>query len=142
MNNTLASKVLSIISVILLGVGAVSAISVFVTGNETYIDFLLYWTIGLAVFAFAAILVLSLINIVGSKKSLINLAIVAVIAVALIFGAHSMSSDVLPTFHGIESYNLTIATAKWVDTALYVTYILFGSALLGLGITAIRSAAE
>ncbi|MBO4602446.1 MAG: hypothetical protein J5651_04730 [Salinivirgaceae bacterium] len=139
MNSTL-SKIIGIFSAILLAVSAVSGIVTFVTGE--YIDWLLIWTYILAGGAFLVIIVMSLIGMLNSKKSALTLLGVLALAAVIVFGAHSIASDVLPTFHGVEEYNLTISLSKWVDTALYVTYLLFGAAILGLAVTAVRSAAE
>ncbi len=140
MNNTLASKLLSVVSVVLLAVGAVAAIVVFVTGDDAYIDLLLYWTYALAVFAFAAIIILSIINMLRSRKSTLSLVLVLAIAAVVVFGLHAITPNTLPTFFGVEAYNLTISTSKWIDTALYVTYFLFGVSVMGLVFTAIRAA--
>ncbi|MBO7433468.1 MAG: hypothetical protein J6U13_06920 [Salinivirgaceae bacterium] len=139
MNSTL-SKIIGIFSAILLAVSAVSGIVTFMTGE--YIDWLLIWTYILAGGAFLVIIVMSLIGMLNSKKSALTLLGVLALAAVIVFGAHSFASDVLPTFHGVEEYNLTISLSKWVDTALYVTYLLFGAAILGLAVTAVRSAAE
>jgi hypothetical protein len=139
MNSTL-SKIIGIFSAILLAVSAVSGIVTFMTGE--YIDWLLIWTYILAGGAFLVIIVMSLIGMLNSKKSALTLLGVLALAAVIVFGAHSIASDVLPTFHGVEEYNLTISLSKWVDTALYVTYLLFGAAILGLAVTAVRSAAE
>ena len=139
MNSTL-SKSIAIISAVLLAVSAVSGILTFITGE--YIDWLLTWTYILVGVSFLVIIVGSLFGILSSKKSALTFLGVLVGAAVIIFGLHSLASDTLPTFFGIEDYNLTLTMAKWVDTSLYVTYLLFGTAILGLGITAVRSAAE
>jgi|GEM_PF-1476720 len=141
MNNTLASKLLSVLSVILLAIGAVAAIVVFVTGDEGFIDLLLYWTYFLAIFAFASVIILAVVGMLRTKKSALSLVALLAIAAVIIFGAHSLTPDTLPTFFGVEDYNLTVSMSKWIDTALYVTYFLFGAAVLGLVVTAIRAAA-
>lgn len=138
--NSLLSKIVSIVSVILLTVSAISGIVTFMTGE--YIDWLLIWTYILVGSAFLVIIVMSLIGMLNSKKSALTLLGVLALAAVIILGAHSLASDVLPTFHGVEEYNLTVSLSKWVDTALYVTYLLFGAAILGLAVTAVRSAAE
>ena len=134
--NSVTSKIVSIVSVILLAVSAISGIVTFLTGE--YIDWLLIWTYILAGGAFFVIIVMSLIGMLNSKKSALTLLGVLAGAAIIIFGAHSLASDVLPTFHGVEEYNLTLTIAKWVDTSLYVTYLLFGTAILGLAFTAVR----
>ena len=139
MNSTL-SKIIAIVSTVLLAVSAISGILTFATGE--YIDWLLTWTYILVAVSFLVIIVGSLVGILSSKKSALTFLGVLVGAAVIIFGLHSLASDTLPTFFGVEDYNLTLTVAKWVDTSLYVTYLLFGTAILGLGITAVRSAAE
>lgn len=137
---SVTSKIIAIVFGIMLAVSAVSGITTFATGE--YIDWLLIWTYILVFGAFFVIIVMSLIGMLSSKKSALTLLGVLALAAVIIFGAHAFASDTLPTFFGIEDYNLTLTVAKWVDTSLYVTYLLFGTAILGLGITAVRSAAE
>lgn len=137
---SVTSKIIAIVFGIMLAVSAVSGITTFATGE--YIDWLLIWTYILVFGAFFVIIVMSLIGMLSSKKSALTLLGVLALAAVIIFGAHAFASDTLPTFFGIESYNLTLSVAKWVDTSLYVTYLLFGAAILGLGITAVRSATE
>ena len=138
--NSLTSKILAIFSGVLLAVSAISGIVTFMTGE--YIDWLLWWTYILAGGSFLVIIVMSLIGMLSSKKSALTLLGVLALAAVIILGLHSLASDTLPTFFGVEDYNLTLTVAKWVDTSLYVTYLLFGTAILGLGITAVRSAAQ
>jgi hypothetical protein len=85
---------------------------------------------------------MSLIGMLSSKKSALTLVGVLALAAVIIFGAHAFASDTLPTFFGVEDYNLTLTVAKWVDTSLYITYGLFITAILGLGFTAVRAAVE
>ena len=138
--NSVTSKIIAIVSGIMLAVSAVSGILTFATGE--YIDWLLIWTYILVFGAFFVIIVMSLIGMLSSKKSALTLLGVLALAAVIIFGAHAFASDTLPTFFGIEAYNLTLTVAKWVDTSLYVTYLLFGLAIAGLGFTAVRAAVE
>ena len=138
--NSVTSKIIAIVSGVLLAVSAISGITTFATGE--YIDWLLIWTYILVAVSFLIIIFGSLFGMLSSKKSALTLVGVLALAAAIIFGAHAFASDTLPTFFGVEDYNLTLTVAKWVDTSLYVTYLLFGTAILGLGITAVRSAAQ
>lgn len=138
--NSVTSKIIAIVSGIMLAVSAVSGILTFATGE--YIDWLLIWTYILVFGAFFVIIVMSLIGMLSSKKSALTLLGVLAGAAIIIFGAHSFASDTLPTFFGVEDYNLTLTVAKWVDTSLYVTYLLFALAIAGLGFTAVRAAVE
>ncbi|MBO7497047.1 MAG: hypothetical protein J6T98_10870 [Salinivirgaceae bacterium] len=138
--NSVTSKIIAIVSGIMLAVSAVSGILTFATGE--YIDWLLIWTYILVFGAFFVIIVMSLIGMLSSKKSALTLLGVLAGAAVIIFGAHSFASDTLPTFFGVEDYNLTLTVAKWVDTSLYVTYLLFALAIVGLGFTAVRAAVE
>lgn len=136
--NSVTSKIIAILSGVLLAVSAISGVVTFVTGE--YIDWLLIWTYILIGSAFLVIIVMSLIGMLSSKKSALTLLGVLALAAVIVFGAHAFASDTLPTFFGVEDYNLTLTVAKWVDTSLYVTYLLFGAAILGLAFTAVRAA--
>ena len=138
--NSVTSKIIAIVSGILLAVSAVSGIVTFATGE--YIDWLLIWTYILVGVSLIIIIFGSLFGMLSSKKSALTLLGVLALAAVIIFGAHSLASDTLPTFFGVEDYNLTLTVAKWVDTSLYVTYLLFGLAIAGLGFTAVRAAVE
>lgn len=137
--NTLTSKLLGVVSVVLLLVSAVAGIVVFATGE--YIDFLLIWTYVLVITAFVIIILASLIGMLSSKKSALSLLTVLAIAAVIVFTCRAFAPASLPTFFGVEVYHLTIASSQWIDTALYVTYTLFFVSILGLLFTAIRSAA-
>lgn len=137
--NTLTSKLLGVVSVVLLLVSAVAGIVVFATGE--YIDFLLIWTYVLVITAFVIIILASLIGMLSSKKSALSLLSVLAIAAVIVFTCRAFAPASLPTFFGVEVYHLTIASSQWIDTALYVTYTLFFVSILGLLFTAIRSAA-
>ena len=67
-----------------------------------------------------------------AKKSL--MAIGAIVVVFII--AHLLSSSEIPTFYGaqamVQKGTLTPEVAKFTDTLLYATYILFGGALLSV----------
>jgi len=136
--NSVTSKIIAILSGVLLAVSAISGVVTFATGE--YIDWLLIWTYILIGSAFLVIIVMSLIGMLSSKKSALTLLGVLALAAVIVFGAHAFASDTLPTFFGVEDYNLTLTVAKWVDTSLYVTYLLFGAAILGLAFTAVRAA--
>lgn len=136
--NSVTSKIIAILSGVLLAVSAISGVVTFVTGE--YIDWLLIWTYILIGSAFLVIIVMSLIGMLSSKKSALTLLGVLALAAVIVFGAHAFASDTLPTFFGVEDYNLTLTVAKWVDTSLYVTYLLFGTAIFGLAFTAVRAA--
>jgi hypothetical protein len=136
--NSVTSKIIAILSGVLLAVSAISGVVTFVTGE--YIDWLLIWTYILIGSAFLVIIVMSLIGMLSSKKSALTLLGVLALAAVIVFGAHAFASDTLPTFFGVEDYNLTLTVAKWVDTSLYVTYLLLGAAILGWAFTAVRAA--
>lgn len=136
--NSVTSKIIAILSGVLLAVSAISGVVTFATGE--YIDWLLIWTYILIGSAFLVIIVMSLIGMLSSKKSALTLLGVLALAAVIVFGAHAFASDTLPKFFGVEDYNLTLTVAKWVDTSLYVTYLLLGAAILGWAFTAVRAA--
>lgn len=139
--NSKTSKIISIVSVILLVISAATGIATFIVGTDPYIDLLLWWMYILVGVAFLAIILLSLIGMLSSRKSTLSLLAVLAIAAIIVFGCRAFAPASLPTFFGVEEYHLTIASSQWIDTALYVTYTLFFVSILGLLFTAIKSAA-
>jgi hypothetical protein len=68
------------------------------------------------------------------KKALRALAVLAIFAAILLVSYFSASSEI-PQFFGVEKFiaaGLTENISHWIGTGLYVTYILFGGAVLSI----------
>lgn len=89
----------------------------------------LLWGAILMVIATVITLLFSLINIISNPKSIKNAIIVVAIAGFLVLISHLLaSSKPIPDL----TVETTASTLKWVDTGLFVTYILGGIAFLGI----------
>lgn len=80
-------------------------------------------TIGFAIWQFVK-------NVIEKPKKArtTGLIIVGVSAVVLI--SYFMASDAIPTFLGSDQIEITAKTSKWIETFLYVMYIIFGLSIV------------
>ena len=90
----------------------------------------LIWGGILMVIATVITLLFSFMNILSNPKSIKNAIIVIAIAGVLVLVCRFLLATAKP----IPSLNVetTASTLKWVDTGLYITYILGGVAFLGI----------
>jgi uncharacterized protein involved in high-affinity Fe2+ transport len=96
----------------------------------------LFWAYILLIFGAGVAILFALFHMVtdihAAKKGL--MAFVFLGAVLLI--AYLLASDEIPQFIGVQKYidngTLTPMVAKWVDTGLYLTYILLGLAIISI----------
>lgn len=68
------------------------------------------------------------------RKAIRAIMVLAIFAVILLVAYFSASSEI-PQFYGVEKFiaeGLTETISHWVGTGLYVTYILFGGAVLSI----------
>ena len=142
-------RILTIFQWVLLAVSAVLIISLMVNISDvetdptmgSWINTNLIWAyILLAIGAGSAILSAILHTLTDSsslKQSLISLGFMVVVAVV----AYLLSSDVMPTFYGVEKYiadgTLTPRVNKLIGTGLYATYILLFIAILGMAVSSV-----
>ncbi len=138
MERKLLLKVVSILFYVLLGLSVVFAFVFY--SKEGMADLIIKWTYILAAIATVSVIAISLTGMFRSKKSIISSLIVLGIVAVLIGVSYSLSSDIMPTFFGVEEYNLTGPKLKFIDTTLFVTYILSAVAALGLIFSEVRGA--
>jgi len=81
--------------------------------------------VGFAIYKFIA-------DAIDKPKSAIIPAIALVMIALLIVVSYSLASDAIPVFLGVDNFDITPATSKWVETSLYGMYILFGITVLAL----------
>lgn len=104
----------------------------------------LNWSIVLFLIATVVALVFALVQMFGEKSKAIG-AVITIAIFAVILGvSYSLSSSEIPVFYGVEKFvadgTLSESISRWVDTGLFVTYILFAGAflsILGFGATSI-----
>ncbi len=139
MQNSLAVKIVNILFYILLGVSFLIAVLFFLSSDKNP-DVMLYWNYLLVGAAGVLVFGLSIINMFSSRKSLISSLIILGISGVLIFGTYAMSSGEMPKFFGSEAFNISSAGLKWIDTSLYLVYLLSGVSFVGLIVTEVRDA--
>jgi len=84
----------------------------------------------LLAFCAGVTILISLVNVFSSWKTLKRFLLVLVGAAAIIFLAYNLASEeVIRTANGIFKDPITL---KWTDTGLYTTYILMGLAILAI----------
>lgn len=66
-------------------------------------------------------------------KSIVSIGVVAIVVIV----AYLLASDAIPNFLGAEKFNVTPNMSKWVDTGLWVTYLFFAFAFVGIVYTEI-----
>lgn len=101
----------------------------------------LNWAIGLFAIATIIAIVFALFQMLGEKSKAIRALIVLAIFAIVLVVSYSVSSSEIPSFFGVEKFladgTLNANISRWVDTGLYVTYILFAGAFLSIiGFTA------
>lgn len=97
-------------------------------------DYALGWAYILFIIAAIAALIFPMINIVTDVKAIIRLvAILGATAVLILISYFALASDAtinILGYTGTENSNPTVL--KWVGTGLFVTYFLFGIAILSI----------
>ena len=94
------------------------------------LDIVLFWAYALVIAAIVLVVVLSIINMAGNKKSLKKTGILLLIAVALIGVSYLLASgDPIAVNMEVQP---THATLKMTDTLLNLSYALVVIALLAL----------
>ena len=150
--NSLTFKISGIICGILLLVSFVLGLGGYLFFPETFIDPFLGWSEFMAgVILLLGLLIVApiwgLINLIiklsynyekRKKELIIWILVLAVIPITLLVGYNVIASDTLPTFFGVEDYNLTIGKSKLVDAALYTTYFFAVCAILGALFTFVK----
>ncbi len=115
------SKIVSIISYILLGVCAILGIF-FYTNVITENPFII-WAYILLGLAASIALIFSIINIFQSKENAKNSLIYLLIVGVLLFISYLLASSSIPHFFGSDAFNITAGVSRFVGTGLYMMYI-------------------
>lgn len=137
MEKSLAIKIVAIIFYVLFGLSLFLAALFFINFDEAPMIVYTYILSGIAI---AAAIIFSIISMFRSKQTLIqSLSVLGVIG-ALVLVSYLMSSSEMPTFFGVETFNLTASTLKLVDTSLFLLYILTGISFVGLIYSEVRGA--
>lgn len=94
----------------------------------------LNFTIGLFFVSVGLIVIFSLYKFVHTLITEPRNAVKSIVSVvafaAVIIVAFLMASDTIPVFVGSDKIEMTPRMVKWVDTALFSTYIIFGAAIV------------
>ncbi|NLB26060.1 MAG: hypothetical protein GX820_05125 [Bacteroidales bacterium] len=102
----------------------------------------LIWAYILLIFGAGVAILFSIFQMVSdinqAKKGLMSIVFLgAVVLIAYLF-----ASDEIPQFIGVQKHidegTLTPVIAKWIDTGLYITYILLGLAILSVAFSSVR----
>jgi glucan phosphoethanolaminetransferase (alkaline phosphatase superfamily) len=120
------TKLVSIISIILLGISTLMAILFYAGGvNEEPI---IMWCYALAIIAAAAAIIFPMFNIFTNPKGARSV-LVGVAALAIVAGiSYGVAGDeVLKSYH---TYGTTPAESKLVSTGLILFYLLAGGAII------------
>lgn len=131
MEKSLAIKIISIAFFVLFGLSILLGI-MFAVNQDSYTDILLQWAYVLSVVAIGGSLLFMILNMFKSKKSIIvSLSILAIFAVILLV-SYNLETDVIPSFKGIEEFNMTPGKARWSGTLLYMLYMILGGSFITL----------
>ncbi|MCK9206769.1 MAG: hypothetical protein M0P66_06635 [Salinivirgaceae bacterium] len=137
MEKSLAIRIVAIIFYILFGISLLLGVLFYINWNEAP---MIVFTYILTAISMAATLIFTVLSMFQSKKSMINSLTVLGIFGVLILISYFMSSSEMPTFFGVEAFNLTGTTLQMIDTSLFLMYILTGLAFVGLLYSEIRGA--
>jgi hypothetical protein len=120
------TKIISIISMALLGISALMGI-LFYTGGVSE-EPIIMWCYALAIVAAAASLVFPMLNMVNNPKAA-KTVLMGVAALALVAGiSYAMAGDeVLPAYH---QYGTTPSSSKIVSMGLILFYLLAAGAVI------------
>ena len=148
-------KILSILTYVLLAVSVIMVGLFYMGGSETvvingqeadqpfYTEGFIYWSYFL--FGLAAIITITfpiidfIIDIISNPKNAIK-TLVPVVGIIIITGiAYTLASDSILTLQGYTGTDNVPNILKYSGTALYVTYILFGLAILTIIASGIRN---
>ncbi|HOZ29862.1 MAG TPA: hypothetical protein PLL66_03005 [Bacteroidales bacterium] len=80
-------------------------------------------TIGFAIWQFIK-------NIIEKPKKARTTGIIVLGTVAIVLISYFMASDAIPVFLGSDQIEITPSTSKWIETFLYVMYIVFGLSIV------------
>ena len=129
----MTSKFTKILEICLLVISLIGLVVFFANkalATTGMLDIVLFWAYALVIAAIVLVVVLSIINMAGNKKSLKKTGILLLIAVALIGVSYLLASgDPIAVNMEVQP---THATLKMTDTLLNLSYALVVIALLAL----------
>ena len=132
----MTSKFTKILEICLLVISLIGLVVFFANNASTalattgMLDIVLFWAYALVIAAIVLVVVLSIINMAGNKKSLKKTGILLLIAVVLIGVSYLLASgDPIAVNMEVQP---THATLKMTDTLLNLSYALVVIALLAL----------
>ncbi|HIZ86903.1 MAG TPA: hypothetical protein IAC03_01925 [Candidatus Coprenecus pullistercoris] len=140
------SKFAKVLEIILLVVSLVGLVAFFIFNSKTglytvaneaealattgLLDMVLFWAYALVIAALVLVVILSLVNIAGNKRSLKRTAVTLVIAIVLVGASYLLASgDPIAVNMAVQP---TDATLKMTDTLLNLSYALVVIAILAL----------
>ena len=133
-------KLARILELILLGISAVLLVLFFTSPHDTASDPIvntyLYWTYILFFVALVLLVIVQLIQIFSSKRSIINF-ILLLVGIVVLVGVSYVLAKGGPVNTSVA---YTEATSKFSDAALILTYILGGAAIVALLWSVIKNA--
>jgi hypothetical protein len=120
------SKIISIISMALLGISALMGVLFYLGGVSE--EPIIMWCYALAIIAAAASLIFPVLNLVQNPKAA-KTVLTGVAALALVAGiSYGMAGDeVIPAYH---QYGTTPASSKMVSMGLILFYLLAAGAVI------------
>ncbi len=70
------------------------------------------------------------VNVINDPKSAIKPAASVLLLLLVVIVSYSLASEAIPVFLGAERFDITPATSKFVETSMYVMYLLFGLSIV------------
>lgn len=143
--DTKIGKLIQYLMYVLLGVSLIIIVTFYFGGTDSitfasgkeysfpvFTDNMIYWAYGLFIIATLGAILFPIYTLASDFKKAKN-TLIGIAALAIIVGlAFVLASDVIPTFHNFEKFNITESISKNVGTGLFATYILGGIALIGI----------
>jgi len=146
---TKAGKIITILLWIIILISAVLVVSLMANISEnpadpamgSWINSNLIWSYILLIFCAGVAILAALFHMItdihAAKKGLMAFLFLGVVLLV----AYLLASDEIPQFIGVQKYidngTLTTTIAKWIDTGLYLTYILLGLAILSIAFSSV-----
>ncbi len=135
MEKSLATRIIQILFLLLFGASILLTIIFAINTNGVP---LLVFTYILFAIALGSALLFAIMNMFKTKKSMLTSLMVIGVFLVLVLISRVLASDAIP--HGVEDFNITAASSRWIGTSLYMLYILMGVSFLGVIFSEIRGA--
>jgi uncharacterized membrane protein len=128
------SKLIQWFLYLLMGISAVLGILFYTNAIKS--DLLMYWGYLLLAVLILVTLAASLSNLFMHPKGAIKFAIILGGMVLIAIISYSVSTNTFTALQ-LEKMDITESTSKMVGAGLYITYVMFGAALLSIIYTAV-----